>query len=286
MISVLTEPEWFKGSLEDMRLVRQALDSMPNRPAVLRKEFIFEEYQILEARLAGADTVLLIVKMLDTDTLTRLYKYSRSLGMESLVEVNTADEMEVAIQLGAEVVGVNNRNLTNFEVDLGTTSRLMDRVPESTIVCALSGISGPQDVQAYRKDGVKAILVGEALMRASDTVDFIAKLVGDPVALPRTKTRQQHLSVKICGTRTPEGAKAAIDAGADQIGIILVPSRKRYVTDEVALQISQLIKSTPRPSPLPAPSEGEEVGSTDFFRSLIVPPPTSPGSCTVSRRFR
>ncbi|KIW54130.1 hypothetical protein PV05_06513 [Exophiala xenobiotica] len=262
VISVLTEPEWFKGSLEDMRAVRQSLDSMPNRPAVLRKEFIFEEYQILEARLAGADTVLLIVKMLDVETLTRLYKYSRSLGMEPLVEVNTADEMKIAVDLGSEVIGVNNRDLTNFEVDLGTTSRLMDIVPKTTIVCALSGISGPEDVQAYRKDGVKGVLVGEALMRASNTVEFITKLVGDPNVEPRKKT-QSPLSVKICGTRTPEGAKAAIEAGADSIGIILVPGRTRYVSDEVALQIAKVVKSTPNPSTRPADSS--EVGATEYF---------------------
>jgi anthranilate synthase/indole-3-glycerol phosphate synthase/phosphoribosylanthranilate isomerase len=261
-ISVLTEPEWFKGSLEDMRAVRQSLDSMPNRPAVLRKEFIFEEYQILEARLAGADTVLLIVKMLDVKTLSQLYHYSRSLGMEPLVEVNTPEEMKIAVELGAEVIGVNNRDLTNFEVDLGTTSRLMDQVPKSTIVCALSGISGPQDVQAYRKDGVKAILVGEALMRATNTIEFISKLVGDPDIPPKPKS-QRPLSVKICGTRTPEAAKAAIEAGADSIGIILVPGRKRYVADEVALQIAYVVRNTPKPSP--HKPDFPEIGASDFF---------------------
>ena len=100
VISVLTEPEWFKGSIDDLRSVRQALIGMPHRPAVLRKDFIFDEYQILEARLAGADTVLLIVKMLDVETLTRLYKYSQSLGMEPLVEVNAVDEMNIAATLG------------------------------------------------------------------------------------------------------------------------------------------------------------------------------------------
>ena len=108
VISVLTEPDYFKGSIEDMRAVRQSLEAMPNRPAVLRKEFVFDEYQILEARLAGADTVLLIVKMLDEGTLKRLYGYSRSLGMEPLVEVNTAEEMQVALRLGSQVIGVNN----------------------------------------------------------------------------------------------------------------------------------------------------------------------------------
>ncbi|KAJ8112980.1 hypothetical protein ONZ43_g5264 [Nemania bipapillata] len=102
VISVLTEPDWFKGSIEDLRAVRQVLNGMPNRPAILRKEFIFEEYQILEARLAGADTVLLIVKMLDEELLNRLYKYSISLGMEPLVEVQNGEEMATAVKLGSK----------------------------------------------------------------------------------------------------------------------------------------------------------------------------------------
>lgn len=239
VISVLTEPEWFKGSIDDLRAVRQALDGMPNRPAVLRKEFIFEEYQILEARLAGADTVLLIVKMLDEATLTRLYRYSQSLGMEPLVEVNTADETSVAVKLGAKVIGVNNRNLASFEVDLETTSRLLSQVPKETIVCALSGISGPQDVVAYQKNGVGAVLVGEALMRAKETTKFIHELLGgsEPVA----KSAPKSLLVKICGTRKPDIALEAIKAGADLIGMILVPGRSRHVPYDDAIAISKAI---------------------------------------------
>ncbi|CAG7979137.1 unnamed protein product [Penicillium salamii] len=246
VISVLTEPEWFKGTIDDLRAVRQSLEGLTNRPAVLRKEFVFDEYQILEARLAGADTVLLIVKMLDVELLTRLYKYSRSLGMEPVVEVNTPEEMKIAVDLGSEVIGVNNRDLTSFEVDLGTTSRLMDQVPENTIVCALSGISGPKDVENYKKDGVKAILVGEALMRAPDTSAFVAQLLGNPQQ--KSKASPSSPLVKICGTRTEEGAQAAIEAGADLIGIIMVQGRSRLVPDDVALRISQVVKSTPRPS--------------------------------------
>lgn len=271
VISVLTEPDWFKGSIEDMRLVRQSLESMPNRPAVLRKEFIYEEYQILEARLSGADTILLIVKMLDTPTLTRLYKYSQSLGMEPLVEVNTADEMKIAVELGSKVIGVNNRDLTSFEVDMGTTGRLMDLVPESTIVCALSGITGPSDVRAFAKDGVKAVLVGEALMRASNTISFIAELLGEPKA-PR-QSPDNKLAVKICGTRTPEAAKVAIEHGADFIGIIRVPGRKRHVPDGVAIAISQVVKTTPKASE--PRKRSPSVGAEDFFEysknSLIRP---------------
>lgn len=251
VISVLTEPEWFKGSVDDLRAVRQSLEGVRHRPAVLRKEFIFDEYQILEARLAGADTVLLIVKMLPKAILERLYKYSRALGMEPLVEVNSEDEMEIAIRLGAQVIGVNNRNLTSFEVDLNTTSRLMDNVPPTTIVCALSGISGPEDVQAYRTHGVRGVLVGEALMRASNVTSFVTKLLGSTVVESHGGIRSNIL-VKICGTRTVEAAKVAIEAGADLIGMILVEGRSRCVKPAVALAISEMVKQTDRPQKLKA----------------------------------
>lgn len=257
VISVLTEPEWFKGTIDDLRAVRQSLEGLTNRPALLRKEFVFDEYQILEARLAGADTVLLIVKMLSVELLTRLYNYSRSLGMEPLVEVNTPEEMKIAVDLGSEVIGVNNRDLTSFEVDLGTTSRLMDQVPETTIVCALSGITGPKDVEAYKKDGVKAILVGEALMRAPDTSAFVAQLLGGSSEKISSTPTSSPL-VKICGTRSEEAAQAAIEAGADLIGIIMVQGRSRLVPDDVALRISQIVKSTPRLG----------VQSTDSFEQI------------------
>jgi anthranilate synthase/indole-3-glycerol phosphate synthase/phosphoribosylanthranilate isomerase len=260
VISVLTEPEWFKGTIDDLRAVRQSLEGLTNRPALLRKEFVFDEYQILEARLAGADTVLLIVKMLSVELLTRLYNYSRSLGMEPLVEVNTPEEMKIAVDLGSEVIGVNNRDLTSFEVDLGTTSRLMDQVPETTIVCALSGITGPNDVEAYKKDGVKAILVGEALMRAPDTSAFVAQLLGGSSEKIASTSTSSPL-VKICGTRSEEAAKAAIEAGADLIGIIMVQGRSRLVPDDVALRISQTVKSTPRPG-VQSTDSSEQISKT------------------------
>lgn len=265
-ISVLTEPKWFKGSIDDLRAVRQSLEGMPNRPAVLRKEFILDEYQILEARLAGADTVLLIVKMVSEDTLKKLYLYSQSLGMEPLVEVNTLEEMKVAIKLGAQVIGVNNRNLASFEVDLETTSRLMEGVPKETIVCALSGISGPNDVVAYEKNGVGAVLVGEALMRADDTAAFIENLLGS--AENRTaRHRRREIMVKICGTRTPEAAKVAIASGADLIGIILVEGRTRCVSREVALAISRVVHNTPKPAAETSRDRNAQIGhqAVEFF---------------------
>lgn len=261
-ISVLTEPEWFKGSIEDMRAVRQALEGMPNRPAVLRKEFIFNRYQILEARLAGADTVLLIVKMLDVATLTDLYRYSQSLGMEPLVEVQNEREMEAAIALGSQVIGVNNRNLTNFEVDLATTSNLIKTVPETTILCALSGIFGPEDVEAYRRDGVKGVLVGEALMKAADTATFVANLLGVPSQAPGPVTVRKPM-VKICGTRTPEAAQAAVEAGASFVGIIRVPGRSRYVDDETTSKIVKVVKTTLKPAS--NQSRSAHLGTSDYF---------------------
>ncbi|KAJ7237362.1 indole-3-glycerol phosphate synthase [Mycena rebaudengoi] len=174
VISVLTEPTWFKGSLLDMHLVRQAVDQTPNLPAILRKEFIFEEYQIVEARLHGADTVLLSVAMLTHEQLTALYKYLCSLSMEPLVEVKNQTGMMRALELGA-------RSLHSFEVDLGTITKLVDLVKEKDVIlCALSGISGLQDVRVYKEQSVHAVLVGEALMRAQDTTMFIRELLEWP----------------------------------------------------------------------------------------------------------
>jgi anthranilate synthase/indole-3-glycerol phosphate synthase/phosphoribosylanthranilate isomerase len=181
VISVLTEPTWFKGSLLDMHLVRQAVDQTPNLPAILRKEFIFEEYQIVEARLHGADTVLLSVAMLTHEQLTALYKYLCSLSMEPLVEVKNQTGMMRALELGAKVIDVNNRSLHSFEVDLGTITKLVDLVKEKDVIlCALSGISGLQDVRVYKEQSVHAVLVGEALMRAQDTTMFIRELLEWP----------------------------------------------------------------------------------------------------------
>ena len=236
VISVLTEPTWFKGSLLDLRLARQAVDSLPNRPALLRKDFILDEYQIAEARLYGADTVLLIVAMLPLTRLRALYDYSLSLGMEPLVEVNNAREMEAALALGARVIGVNNRNLHDFQVDMGTTSRLADMVKgQEVILCALSGITGGEDVRQYVQQGVGAVLVGEALMRAKDTRAFIAELL-DWTDIPKPDALWPPL-VKICGIRTTEEALFCANAGAAMLGLMFVPNSKRCITLEQAQAI-------------------------------------------------
>ena len=252
VISVLTEPTWFKGSLLDMRLARQAIDALPNRPAILRKDFVLDEYQIAEARLWGADTVLLIVAMLPPVRLRALYAYSLSLGMEPLVEVHTTDEMRVALELGAKVIGVNNRNLHNFNVDMGTTSRLADMARGDVVLCALSGINGPEDVRGYAKEGVGAVLVGEALMRAEDPRAFIHHLLDWP--LPEEEDGDGQVLVKICGIRSAEEALVAAEAGADLLGLIFVPSSKRYIPVDVARSIASAVHAF-RSSPNAPPSE-------------------------------
>jgi len=241
VISVLTEPTWLKGSLLDMRLARQAIDALPDRPAILRKEFILDEYQIAEARLHGADTVLLIVAMLSPDRLKALYAYSLSLGMEPLVEVNNAQEMSLALDLGAKVIGVNNRNLHDFQVDMGTTSRLVEMVRDRDIIlCALSGISNPKDVQVYKEQGVRAVLIGEALMRATDTSAFIRNLLQWPEPEPEKKEKTW---VMISGVKGVEEAKFLATAGADLLGFVFDSGSGRNVTPEAAADISNAIRA-------------------------------------------
>jgi anthranilate synthase/indole-3-glycerol phosphate synthase/phosphoribosylanthranilate isomerase len=242
-ISVLTEPTWFKGSLEDLRDVRAVLNDVPNRPAILRKEFIVDTYQILEARLYGADTLLLIVAILTDDEIRTFLDFSRMLNMEPMVEVNNAEEMKRAIALGAKVIGVNNRNLHDFTVDMNTTSTVASLVPEGVILAALSGISSRSDVEKYAADGAKAVLVGEALMRATDTVGFIHELLGQPVSGGNSSGNPGKTLVKICGTNSKEAALHAAQSGADFLGLIFAPS-PRQVTIEQAADIAKALKHT------------------------------------------
>ncbi|KAG2194282.1 hypothetical protein INT46_000050 [Mucor plumbeus] len=244
VVSVLTEPKWFRGTIHDMRQVREAINHLPNRPCILRKDFIVDRYQILEGRVYGADTVLLIVAMLSDEKLHDLYNYSKSLGMEPLVEVNNAEEMARANALGSKVIGVNNRNLHSFDVDMETTSRLAEMVPKGTILCALSGITGRADVEMYVKQGVSGVLVGEALMRAWNLKEFVADLLGlekkDPVV--SNKEPKQSL-VKVCGISSVEAAKEAATAGADLIGLIFAEKSKRKVSIETAAEIVKAVRS-------------------------------------------
>lgn len=246
VISVLTEPTWFKGSLLDLRLARQAVDALEDRPAFLRKEFILDEYQIAEARLYGADTILLIVAMLSPDRLRALYNYSLSLNMEPLVEVNNAAEMALALDLGAKVIGVNNRNLHDFNVDMGTTSRLADMVRDrDVILCALSGISHPKDVEVYNKQGVGAVLIGEALMRADDTSNFIRELLQWPHPTPDTKEKAW---VMVSGVTTAAKGIELAHEGADLLGLIFDSTSSRNLTVNASAHLTAALLSYNVPS--------------------------------------
>ncbi len=178
-ISVLTEPTWFKGSLADLLAVRRAVDDLGgNRPAILRKDFIVDPYQLVEAAVYGADAALLIVACLDDATLRSLIHECQQLDMEPFVEVNNADEAERAVAAGAALIGVNNRDLRSFTVDLSTTDRLAGIFPEHVLLAALSGISTRADVERFQAAGARAVLVGEALMSANNPAAKMRELLG------------------------------------------------------------------------------------------------------------
>ncbi|MDH3725120.1 MAG: indole-3-glycerol phosphate synthase TrpC, partial [Thermoleophilia bacterium] len=170
--SVLTEHRHFGGSLEDLMAARAAVD-IP----LLRKDFIVDPYQLLEARVAGADAVLLIVAGLGADRLAEMMAATAELGLDALVETHDEKEVEIAVEAGAEVIGVNNRNLHTLEVDLSTTFRLLADIPAGTVVVAESGISSHDDIRRLQDAGVDAVLVGEALMAADDTSAAISELM-------------------------------------------------------------------------------------------------------------
>jgi len=172
-LSVLTDGPYFQGSLEDLRQVRAAVD-LP----VLRKDFVIDPYQVIEARAAGADAVLLIAECLDDEALASLHSSILSLGMTSLVELYDEENLRRVLALGARVVGINNRNLRTFEVDLNHTLRMKARIPADRLVVGESGIRTRADVERLEAAGVHAILVGEALMASRDIGAAVDRLLG------------------------------------------------------------------------------------------------------------
>jgi anthranilate synthase / indole-3-glycerol phosphate synthase / phosphoribosylanthranilate isomerase len=212
-----------------------ASHSIP-RPAILRKDFILDKYQILEARANGADTVLLIVAVLGVSQLEDLIGYCRRWDMEPLVEVHSPQEVDIALRCGAVVLGVNNRNLHSFQLDLDTTRRAVERlqasgkawrpdqnrVPQIT-VAALSGISSRADVDDFRALGVSCCLVGETLMKSGDPVGTIKDLLGGAQA----QTRTEEPLVKVCGMTDSADVSEALEGGVDLVGLIFAPSSPR-----------------------------------------------------------
>lgn len=171
-VSVLTDGPFFYGSLDDLRAVASAIP-LP----VLRKDFLLDRYQLLEARLAGADIILLIVAMLTDSELATLLAEARDLGLQPLVEVHTIDEVKRALAAGADLVGINNRDLATFVVDLTTTERLLAHLPATCTIVSESGIDHPSAIARLRAWGVHAALVGEALVRSATGADLLHDLV-------------------------------------------------------------------------------------------------------------
>lgn len=177
-LSVLTDAEFFGGTLDDLAAARSAAPL----PA-LRKDFTLDSLHLLEARAGGADAVLLIVRILDDATLARLHAEAEDLGMAVLVEAHDAEEVRRGLDAGARILGINNRDLATFTTDLDTTLRLLEHVPDEVVVVSESGIRTPDDVRRIGAAGVDAILVGETLLRADDPGLAAASLAG----LPRTE---------------------------------------------------------------------------------------------------
>jgi indole-3-glycerol phosphate synthase len=169
-ISVLTESRYFQGSIDHLSDIRANLDgSYPGgRPALLRKDFIFDSYQVHEARAYGADAILLIVSILSDAELDSLNDLAHKLGLETLVEVASEEEVERALNIDGDMIGINNRNLRTFDVDLAQTERLRPLIPMDRCVIALSGVHTRDDAERMAKCGVHAVLVGESLMTAAD----------------------------------------------------------------------------------------------------------------------
>jgi len=278
VISVLTEEHWFKGSLDDMKRVRIATQELlgpVERPAILCKDFVVDERMIKDARANGADTVLLIARILEQSKLKQLIDFSRSLKMEPLVEVYTNHDLEVALESGTRVIGVNNRNLQTFTVNLETTERIAAHIKnkrltlssddnDKIILCALSGISTHDDINKFKKIGCSLALVGETLMRASNPKAAINSLLAQP-----STASNPGFIVKICGITRPEDALVACTAGANLIGTILVPTSKRNVNCNQALAIAKVIRR-----------HGERTTKFDNS-SLGLPKPTSDNDISI-----
>ncbi len=170
-VSCLTEPKWFLGSDQIFRDIREEI-----RIPMLRKDFTVDEYQIFQAKEMGANAVLLICAILDTETVARYLGLCDDLGLAALVETHSEAEIDSALAAGARILGVNNRNLKDFSVDFSNAARLRDRIPPEVLYVAESGVSGPEDAAALGRIGADAVLVGEVLMRAENRGALLAAM--------------------------------------------------------------------------------------------------------------
>ena len=227
-ISVLTEPDFFKG---DKKYLQEIASTV--KIPVLRKDFIIDEYQIYQAKVWGASAILLICACLDVPTLTKFRELADSLGLSSLVEAHDENEVQMAIDCGARIIGVNNRNLKDFTVDVQNSVRLRNLVQDDVIFVSESGLETPEDIQVLRDNNIGVALMGETFMRSPNKVEKLAYLYGPTYYTPK---------VKMCGISKVETIPAVVEAKPDYMGLVFAPSKRQVTVDQAKILIEELHK--------------------------------------------
>lgn len=227
-ISVLTEPDFFKG---DKKYLQEIASTV--KIPVLRKDFIIDEYQIYQAKVWGASAILLICACLDVPTLTKFRELADSLGLSSLVEAHDEHEVQMAIDCGARIIGVNNRNLKDFTVDVQNSVRLRNLVQDDVIFVSESGLETPEDIQVLRDNNIGVALMGETFMRSPNKVEKLAYLYGPTYYTPK---------IKMCGISKVETILAIVDAKPDYMGLVFAPSKRQVTVDQAKILVSELHK--------------------------------------------
>ena len=227
-ISVLTEPDFFKGDKKYLQEIASTI-----KIPVLRKDFIIDEYQIYQAKVWGASAILLICACLDVPTLTKFRELAYSLGLSSLVEAHDEHEVQMAIDCGARIIGVNNRNLKDFTVDVQNSVRLRNLVQDDVIFVSESGLETPEDIQVLRDNNIGVALMGETFMRSPNKVEKLAYLYGPTYYTPK---------VKMCGISKVETIPAVVEAKPDYMGLVFAPSKRQVTVDQAKILVSELHK--------------------------------------------
>lgn len=227
-ISVLTEPDFFKG---DKKYLQEIASTV--KIPVLRKDFIIDEYQIYQAKVWGASAILLICACLDVPTLTKFRELADSLGLSSLVEAHDEHEVQMAIDCGARIIGVNNRNLKDFTVDVQNSVRLRNLVEDDVIFVSESGLETPEDIQVLRDNNIGVALMGETFMRSPNKIEKLAYLYGSTYYTPK---------VKMCGISKIETIPAVIEANPDYMGLVFAPSKRQVTVDQAKSLVKELHK--------------------------------------------
>ena len=227
-ISVLTEPDFFKGNKKYLQEIASTV-----KIPVLRKDFIIDEYQIYQAKVWGASAILLICACLDVPTLTKFRELADSLGLSSLVEAHDEHEVQMAIDCGARIIGVNNRNLKDFTVDVQNSVRLRNLVQDDVIFVSESGLETPEDIQVLRDNNIGVALMGETFMRSPNKVEKLAYLYGPTYYTPK---------VKMCGISNVETIPAIIDAKPDYMGLVFAPSKRQVTVEQAKTLVEELYK--------------------------------------------